>query len=207
MKTTKRVIQQQPTPEESNMTTMKTMNRMLNGVDVTKLMEMMEQMRVQPELAAFKFRSRNRWIDGGHNRSTIKDFYGSGHEDMTRETSFVMDNDEPMILLGSDRGANPVEYVLHALAGCMTTTMVYYAAAMGIKIDEIESMYEGDIDIQGLLGLSDKVRNGYQNIRVKFMIKSDAPKEKLEELILLAQGHSPVFDTLSRSVKVDVSLA
>ncbi|MCC6963151.1 MAG: OsmC family protein [candidate division Zixibacteria bacterium] len=189
------------------MTTMKTMNRMLNGVDVTKLMEMMEQIRVQPELAAFKFRSRNRWIDGGHNRSTIKEFYGLSREDMTREKAFIMDNDEPATLLGSDRGANPVEYVLHALAGCLTTTLVYYAAAMGIKIDEIESMYEGDIDVQGLLGLSDKVRNGYQNIRVKFMIKSDAPKEKLEELILLAQGHSPVFDTLSRPVKVDVSLA
>jgi uncharacterized OsmC-like protein len=110
------------------------------------------------------------------------------------------------VLLGEDHGPNPVEYVLHALAGCLTTSLVYHAAAQGIRIDEVESTYEGDIDLHGFLGLSDEVRNGYQNIRVTFKIKADAPPEKLEELLLLAQKRSPVFDTVSNPVSVTVSL-
>lgn len=177
---------------------------MMNGVNVDQLFSTIEAIKATPGLAKFQFRAKNRWIDGGHNRSTIKEFYGAGQEDTTRVQAFVLDNDEPPVLLGADRGANPVEYVLHALAGCLTTSLVFHAAAQGVKIDEVESVFEGDIDLHGFLGLSDQVRNGYQQIRVTFRIKGDASPEKLEELCQLAQQRSPVFDTITNPVSVSV---
>ena len=118
-----------------------------------------------------------------------------------------MDNDEPPVLLGQDNGANPVEQVLHGLAGCLTTSLVYHAAARGIRIDEVESTYEGDLDLHGFLGMDPKVRNGFQQVRVTFKVKGDAPQEKLQELVELAQKRSPVFDMLSHGVPVKVTLA
>ena len=110
------------------------------------------------------------------------------------------------MLLGEDRGANPVEYVLNALAGCMTTTMVYKAAVHGIKIEEVESELEGDLDLRGLLQISDEVRNGFQNITIKFKVKTegnDAEHLKvLEELCIT----SPVFDIVTNQVPVNVSV-
>jgi uncharacterized OsmC-like protein len=177
---------------------------MMNGVNVDQLFGTINAIKETPGLAKFKFRARNEWVGGGHNRSTIKDFYGAGKEDTSRQSAFVLVNDEPSVLLGQDNGANPVEFVLHALAGCLTTSLIYHAAAQGIKIDEVESQFEGDIDLHGFLGLSDKVRNGYENIRVTFRIKADAPEEKLQELCQLAQRRSPVFDTISNPVSVSV---
>lgn len=98
----------------------------------------------------------------------------------------MFDADEPQVLLGEDHGANPVEFVLTALAGCLTTSLVYHAATQGIKLEEVESKLEGDLDLHGFLGLSDKIRNGYENIRVTFKVKGDAPDKKLEELVQLA---------------------
>ena len=121
----------------------------INGVDVSRLSETIEAIKANPELAKFRFRARNKWIYGGHNRTEIKDFYGASKEDTSRTESFVMDADEPPILLGEDKGANPVEYVLTALAACLTTSMVYHAAARGIKIEEVESRLEGDLDLHG----------------------------------------------------------
>lgn len=174
--------------------------KIVNGVNVDQLFETIGAIKNTPSLAKFKFRARNEWLDGGHNQSTIKDFYGAGREDNSRREAFVFDADEPAVLLGEDHGANPVEYVLHALAACLTTSLVYHAAARGIKVDEVESELEGDIDIQGFLGLSEKIRKGYQNIRVHFKIKSDAPAEKLTELCQF----SPVFDIVSNPVPVSV---
>ena len=113
-----------------------------------------------------------------------------------------MDNAEPPVLLGQDEGANPVEYVLHALAGCMTTTMVYHAAARGITIESVETELEGDLDLHGFLRIDDTVRNGYENVRVKFKVKSDASPEQLEDLAKI----SPVFDIVSNPVPVAVSI-
>lgn len=174
--------------------------KIVNGVNVDQLFETIRAIKDTPNLAKFKFRARNEWLDGGHNQSTIRDFYGAGREDTSRRETFVFDADEPAVLLGEDQGANPVEYVLHALAACLTTALVYHAAARGITIDEVESELEGDLDIQGMLGLSDKVRKGYQNIRVNFKIKSDAPAETLTELCQF----SPVFDIVSNPVPVSL---
>jgi uncharacterized OsmC-like protein len=176
----------------------------VNGVNVDQLFGTINAIRETPGLAKFKFRASNKWVHGGHNRTTVRDFYGAGREDTSRVKPFVMDNDEPAVLLGADRGANPVEYALHALAGCLTTSLVYHAAAQGVKIDAVESDFEGDLDLHGFLGLSDRVRSGYENIRVTFKITADAPEEKLRELCELAQKRSPVFDIVSNPTLISV---
>jgi len=181
-------------------------NRSINGVDVDQLFSTIKAIKESPGLAKFEFRASNQWINGGHNRTSIKDFYGAGQEDTTRKRTFVFDNDEPVTLLGEDNGANPVEFVLHALAGCLTTSLVYHAAAQGIRIDAVESKFEGDLDLRGFLGMNEDVRNGYENIRVTFKIKADAPEEKLKELCELAQKRSPVFDIVTNRVPVNVQL-
>jgi len=142
--------------------------KVLNGVDIKRLEGTIAAVTENPAIADFKFRAVNKWITGGHNRSRIKGFYGACQEDDTRTETFVMDNDEPQILLREDNGANPVEYVLHALAGCLTTTMVYHAAARGIQLEGVESSLEGDLDLHGFLGLKD-VPRGYQKLRVQFL--------------------------------------
>jgi uncharacterized OsmC-like protein len=177
-----------------------------NGVNVDKLFETIDLIKKDPQIAKFRFKAANKWITGGHNRTTVKDFDGACARHLRNE-SFVYDEDEPPILLGNDKGANPVEYALTALAGCLTTSLVYHASARGIKIDEIESTLKGDLDLRGFLGMDDKVRNGYQNIEVDFKIKSDASKEQLEELVNLAKKRSPVFDIVSNPTPVNVSLS
>lgn len=177
-----------------------------NGVNVEELFKTVDAVKKTAAIAEFRFRADNTWIDGGHNRTSIRNFYGAGGEDTSRKTPFILDADEPKVLLGTDRGANPVEYVLTALAGCLTTSLVYHAAARGIAVEEVESHLEGDLDLRGFLGLSEEVRNGYENIRVTFKIKADATEEQLRELVQLAQNRSPVFDIISHPVPVSVAL-
>lgn len=183
----------------------KTVSVKTNGVDVEALFATIDQIKAQPSLANFRFNQTNRWLGAGINRSTIRNFYGAGTE-QPHPKPFVLDADEPPVLLGTDSAANPVEYLLHALTACVTTSMVFHAAARGIRIDEIESRTEGDIDLHGFLGIDDNVHNGFQNIRMTFKIKADAPDEKLEEICRLGPTYSPVFDTLTRAVNVEVGL-
>jgi uncharacterized OsmC-like protein len=177
----------------------------MNGVNVDRLAATIEAVTNQPELGKFQFRANSRWINGGHYESTISSFYGAGKED-AHKNAFNLHGDEPDVLLGDDNGPNPVEFVLHGLAGCLSTTFVYYAAAQGVKIDAISYTLEGDLDVRGLLGISHKVRPGFQNIRVMFHIQSEAPMEVLQELVKLAQLRSPVFNTISEPVPVAVSM-
>ncbi len=179
-----------------------TMSGVMNGVDVERLGQTITAVQKDPGLAKSQFRAINRWVSGGHNRSTIQGFYAAGQEDTSRTNPFVLDADEPPVLLGQDKGANPVEFVLHALAACLTTSLVYHAAARGIRIESMESQLEGDLDLQGFLGLSDQVRRGYKEIRVKFKVKSDAAPEQLEELTKF----SPVYDIVSNPVPVSISI-
>ena len=178
----------------------------INGVNVEELFKTVDAVKKTAAIAKFRFRADNTWIKGGHNRTSIRNFYGAGEEDTSRKTPFILDADEPKVLLGTDRGANPVEYVLTALAGCLTTSLVYHAAARGIAVEEVESHLEGDLDLRGFLGISEEVRNGYENIRVTFKIKADATEEQLRELVQLAQKRSPVFDIVSHPVPVSVEL-
>jgi len=173
----------------------------LNGVNATKLGQTIEAVKQQPEIAKFKFRARNQWDIGGHNVATVDSFYGTCQE-MEHKAPFVMHADEPPVLLGEDNGANPVEFVLAGLSGCMTTTLAYHAAGRGLKIDDIQSEFEGDIDLQGLLGTNPNVRSGYKEIRVKFKVKGDVDEQIVQELV----RKSPVYDTLANPVKIKIEV-
>jgi uncharacterized OsmC-like protein len=161
-------------------------------------------LKSNPALAKFEFRARNTWISGGENRSTIKDFYGAGAEDGSRQQPFEFTNGEPPVLLGNNEGANPVEFLLHALAGCVTTTTVLHASARGIEIESLSTRLVGDIDLQGLLALAD-VPVGYEGIRIEMDIKArNASDAELDDLLQFAQAHSPVCNTVCRPVPVVV---
>lgn len=178
----------------------------VNGVNVDELFGTIDAVKKAPVIAKFRFRAGNRWMGGGHNRTTVANFYGT-QQDHERKEPFVLDADEPPLLLGRDLGPNPVEYALTALAACVTTSIVYHAAAKGITIRAMESRLEGDIDLQGFLGIRDDVPRGYQAIRMVVDIDADAPPEKLEEIVRLGPTYSPVYDTITRAVPVSVSLA
>ena len=178
-----------------------------NGVDTEVMFGTLDAIKAQPELGKFQFRARNRWLDGAHNRTTIRNFYGAGQEDTSRAAEFVVDAGEPAILLGADTGPNPAEYLLHALAACLTTSLVYVAAARGVRLTEVESTLEGDMDVQGALGLSDEYRNGFEHIRVSFRVKGKAPEKKLREVVERAQLRSAVFDMVTNGVPVSVDVA
>jgi len=175
-----------------------------NGVDNAQMYGTLDAINANPELGVFQFRASNRWLGGAHNRSTIRSFYGAGQEDDSRAEAFSIDAGEPAVLLGVDTGPNPAEALLHALAACLTTTLVYVAAARKVNLTEVESTLEGDMDVRGCLGLTDEVRNGFTNIRVRFRISGDAPQEKLQEIVQRAQARSAVFDMVSSGVPVQV---
>ena len=174
----------------------------INGVDTARLGATVQGVQQNPDLARFQFRTKNEWLNGGHNRSTIRSFYGAGQEDTVRTKPFMLDAAEPPVLLGEDQAANPAEYVLHALAACLTTSLVYHAAARGIRIESVASYLEGDLDVRGFLGTSGEVRKGFQQIRAQFKIKSDAGKEQLQELTRF----SPIYDTIANPVAVSISI-
>jgi uncharacterized OsmC-like protein len=177
---------------------------LVNGVDRDRLFGTIDLIKGTPGLAKFRFNVRNEWLDCGHNRSTIETFFGAG-TDHQHAVKFELDTDEPEILLGKDQGANAGEYLLHALAACVTGTMVYHAAARGIAIEEVESSIEGDVDLRGFLGLDEKVRNGFQEIRMNFRIKADLPDDQLQELCKLGQRFSPVFDSIASGVPIRIA--
>ena len=181
--------------------------QVVNGVNVGQMFETIDAIKETPSIAKFNFRATNEWLKcGAHNQTTVNEFYGAC-QTHTRERPFVFDKDEPPLLLGKDKGANPVEYVLAALAGCMTTAIIYHAAAKGIHLTKIESKFEGDLDLQGFLGMSDEVRNGYEQLRVTFDLEGGATEEQLDELVQIARERSPVFDIVSNGVPIQVQRA
>jgi len=176
-----------------------------NGVDTPTLFATIDAVREHPELAKFKFRATNRWQQGTHSRSRFQSFYGAGEERM-HESESVYDADHPGVLVGRDQAPTPVEFLLHAIAACLTAGIGNIAAARGVTLYEVESTVEGDIDLLGLLGLSDKVRNGYQGIQVNFKIKGDAPAEKLQKIVEQSRDRSAVYDVLTNGVPVSISV-
>lgn len=178
----------------------------INGVETAKLFETADTVLKSPKLAVFRFRVNNEWLGGGRNKSMIKDFYGAGKEDTSRKKPFILEADEPAILLSSDAAPNPAEYLLHSLAACVTTSMVYHAAAKGVRIEEVESRVEGQLDLRGFLGRQDNTSPGFENIQMHFKIKADVPKEQLEDVLALGPKFSPVFDTVTRPINVSVQL-
>lgn len=177
----------------------------LNGVDTPTLLATINVVGSQPELAKFQFRATNRWVSGTHSQTRIERFYGAGAE-QTHQRAFEYDGDHPTVLCGTDNGPTPVEMLLHALAGCLTAGIANVAAARGVKLSEVSSTVEGDMDMRGILGLSKDVRNGYSGIRVTFDVKGDAPAEKLRQVVEQSRARSAVFDMLSNGTQVDVSV-
>ncbi|MBN2366059.1 MAG: OsmC family peroxiredoxin [Calditrichaeota bacterium] len=176
----------------------------INGVNVEQLADTINHIKEQPDLAKFKFRATNQWVDGGHSRTRIQSFYGAGQDDTSRTEPFVMEGDEPPVLLGNNRAPNAVESALHALASCISVGFIYNAAAQDIKVEGLKIEMEGDIDLRGFLGLSDEVRPGYENIRLKYHVKADAPEGKITELCEYVQKTSPVLDIFRNSVPVSL---
>ncbi len=176
-----------------------------NGFNVDQMNQTVEALRQDPSLAQFEFRARNRWIGGGENRSTIQSFYGAGREDDSREEPFVFINGEPPVLLGNNEGGNPVEFLLHALAGCVTTTTVLHAAARGIRIKSLSTELTGTMDLQGLLALDEAAPIGYKHIHIDMRIEADCSEQELDELLAFTKAHSPVCNTVCQPVPVTLS--
>lgn len=174
----------------------------VNGLNVTEYHRIVDDVRVQPELAKFEFRATNQWENGGYNVTTIKGFYGAGEEQGTDDRQFIVDADEPPVLLGVDRAPNPVEYLLHALAACLTSSIVYKAASRGIHVDSIEASLEGDLDARAFLELSDNSRKGYEGIRANFRVRSQASAEVIKELA----EFSPVLDVIRDGTPVSLQV-
>jgi uncharacterized OsmC-like protein len=183
-----------------------TENPVRNGVDTATLFATIDAVKGDPDIAKFRFRATNTWMSGTHNRSTIHGFHGAKQE-MTHRQPFTFDADHPPVLVGTDNGPTPVEYVLHALAACLTAGLANVAAARGVQLTEVHSTVSGDIDLNGILGLNPDVRNGYQNITVHFTVKGDAPAEKLREIVEQSRARSAVFDIITNQVPVSIEIA
>ena len=178
----------------------------INGVDVPTLLATINVVGNSPELAQFQFRAHSKWQGGTHTRSAINRFYGAGQEH-ERASTFVADGDHPAVLTGGDNGPAPVEYLLAALAACLTAGIGNIASARQIRLDSVECQVEGDIDLQGILGLSDEVRNGFSAVRATFRINGNASAEMLRKIVEQSMARSAVLDVLRNgtTVKVDVA--
>jgi uncharacterized OsmC-like protein len=179
--------------------------KFVNGINVDQLFGTIDNIRENPEIARFKFRATNQWVAGTHNQATVKDFFGALKEDSSRDP-MVFEIDEPPVLCGTNLGVNPVEFLLVALSGCLTTSMIAHAAARGIEIRKVESRYEGDLDVRGFLGMSDDVPVAYQKIGVYFKIDADMPEDRKEELVEMAKKYSPVYNSITKPISVSVQL-
>lgn len=177
----------------------------LNGVNTPVLLSTINAVAGQPDLGRFQFRADNRWIEGTQSRSAMSGYYGAGAE-QERETTHFADGDHTTVLCGADQAPTPVEWLLHALAACITAGIANIAAARGVRLTKVESHVEGDIDLRGILGISDDVRNGFESMRIDFQIEGDAPPEKLREIVEQGRARSAVFDVLTRGVPVTVGV-
>jgi uncharacterized OsmC-like protein len=184
-----------------------TENPTRNGVDVATLFATVDAVKAAPQIAQFQFRASNDWVSGTHSRSVIQGFYGAGQEDTSRPEPFEYDADHPPVLVGSNQGPTPVEFLLHAIAACLTAGLANIAAARGITLRRVSSTVEGDIDLLGILGLSDRVRNGYRQIRVHFDVEGDASPEELAALVERSRARSAVYDVLANGTDVRIDVA
>jgi uncharacterized OsmC-like protein len=178
----------------------------VNGVDTATLFATLDAVRAQPEIAKFQFRAQNVWQSGTHSRSTISGFYGAGQE-LAHLSPTVLEADHPVVLVGADQGPTPVEFLLHALAACLTAGVANIAAARGVVLTKVSSEVRGDIDLLGIFGMSDgTVRNGYEGITVTFHIEGDADDDTLRGIVEQSRRRSAVFDVLTNPTPVSVDV-
>jgi uncharacterized OsmC-like protein len=202
---TTRASSDQASPEGVSVSTVETQSHR-NGVDTAKLFATLDAVKAHPEAARFKFSVDNRWISGTHNRSQISAFFGVG-ADQQHASTFAIEADHPEVLVGEDTAPTPAEILLAALASCLTSGLGNIAAVRKITLESVESRVEGDIDLRGILGLSDQVRNGFQQIRVSFRVRGDAPPAALRALVEQAVARSAVYDVLTHGVPISVDIA
>jgi uncharacterized OsmC-like protein len=183
-----------------------TPTRRINGVDTETLFATLDAVRNQPELARFQFRTTTKWIKGTHNRTTVGDFHGAGGEHAHKEP-FTVDADHPAVLVGEDNAPTPAEHLLQALGSCLTSGLANIAAARGIELGDVTARIEGDIDLLGIFGLDDGVRNGFETIRVTFHVSGAAEAEELARLVDQARRRSAVYDALTNGVPVSIDVA
>ena len=175
-----------------------------NGVDTATLFATLDAVRAQPALAEFQFRATTEWRSGTHNATTIHGFHGAGGEHEHREP-YVIEADHPAVLVGEDHAPTPAEHLLQALGACLMSGLANIAAARGIDLDGVTAHVEGDIDLLGIFGLDDSVRNGFSGITVRFEVAGDAEAERLERLVQQAVSRSAVYDVITQGVPVTVS--
>ena len=188
------------------MTTASAESARRNGVDTAMLFATLDAVKAQPEIAKFQFRASNTWVNGTHNRSTLSGFYGALQE-MEHKHVTTVDADHPAVLVGDDNAPSPVEYLLHAIAACLTAGVANVAAARGVELTKVTSTVQGDIDLLGILGLSDgSVRNGYEQIKVSFHIDGDADEETLRRIVEQSRKRSAVYDVLTNGTPVHVDV-
>lgn len=177
-----------------------------NGVDLDQLTGTIKAIQSDPTIAYFKFRATTAWVEGGHCTTRIKEFFGAKQEDSSRSKSFILEGDEPGVLLGKNLAPNAVEVLLHALSSCLTVGIIYNAAAMGINVESLQFNLEGDLDLHGFLGLSSEIRPGYKNITVHISLVADATPEQLRNLLDYVRTTSPVLDIITNPVPVTISM-
>jgi uncharacterized OsmC-like protein len=176
-----------------------------NGVDVEAILEAREAMTEAPEAAAFQWRASSEWVSGTHSRTTIDDFYGAGDEQAHRRP-YVVDGDHPELVAADDNGPAPVETALAALASCLTAGVATVATNRGIKLRSVIAHIEGDMDLQGVLGIDPDVRNGFSAVRVRFDIDADATPDEIAALVAQSQKRSAVFDVMTNPTTVEVTV-
>ncbi|GAA0252680.1 OsmC family protein [Cryptosporangium japonicum] len=175
-----------------------------NGVDTGALFATIDAVKADPRIAEFRFRATNTWVSGTHNRSTIDGFYGATQE-MNHAEPRSYDADHPAVLVGADHGPTGPEFLLHALAACLTGGIANIAAARGVTLTEVSSTVEGDIDLRGILGLDEGVRNGFSQIRISFHLRGDDPA-KLRDVVERSAARSAVLDVLTSGVAVRIDV-
>ncbi|MFP3900358.1 MAG: OsmC family protein [Acidimicrobiia bacterium] len=176
-----------------------------NGVDTATLFTTLATVERVPDAAQFRFRARNRWVSGVHSHSTVVDYFGVGRE-QEHERAFALDADHPLPLVGTDRGPTPAEYVLVSLASCLTAGIANIAATRGVDLAAVTSVIEGDLDLTGVLGLREGVRNGFQGIEIRIEVSGDAPADTLREIVEQSRSRSVVHDVVANPVPVSIDV-
>ena len=176
-----------------------------NGVNVSALLGAREALEKAPQAAQFKWRASCEWLNGTHSRSAIGTFFGLGAE-QSRNKTFTVEADHPQVFASEDNAPTPVELVLSGLASCLTAGVAAVAQRRGIQLHSVKASLEADMDIQGILGMDDEVRNGFGAIRVHFDIRADASADDIKALVAQSQKRSAVFDIITNPTNVFVTV-
>jgi uncharacterized OsmC-like protein len=182
-----------------------TVTNVNNGVNVQALLDAREALKGAPEATKFTWRATCKWEDGTYSKSKVEGFFGLGQE-QKHKTETTFEADHPEIFASEDRGITPIEYVLVGLASCLTAGVAAVAQNRGVQLRSVESTLEGKMDIRGILGMDSEVRNGYDDIKVKFKIDADAPKADIEAIVAQSQKRSAVYDVITNPVNVSVEV-